>query len=74
MKTKKSGGRLRPPLTDGKGVSLIIDSGDCSAEWLAKTLDIPWFGDVAVVYRSSTHDIMIIQYDASGRRKERYLS
>lgn len=53
---------------------MIIDSGDCSAEWLAKTLDIPWFGDIAVVFRPETCDIMIIQYDGEGRRKERMWS
>ncbi len=72
MKNKKSGGQRRPP---PKGVSkMIVNSGDCSAEWLAKTLDIPWFGDIAVVFRPDDQDIMIIEYDANGRRKERFLS
>lgn len=37
--------------------SLVIDSGQCSAEWLVRTLHWPWHGELIIRWDEKTRDV-----------------
>ena len=47
--------------------SVIMQSGQCSTEWLAACLSRPWFGgDLAVLFDPKTKDIVPVRFDHWG--------
>lgn len=46
---------------------MIVPSGKCGAEWLAKVLNRPWFGgDLAVLFDPKTKDVKPVRFDSLG--------
>ena len=45
------------PLHSPDEQSLIVRSGECRADWLYRSLTVPWFGDLAVVWDERRRDV-----------------